>query len=264
MTTILLCFNLGSPLSEQTRQLSFWLDFLNSSLSLPALPPPGTIPKWSITLVGVRADEQTEFDLTNNPRAISVWKKRYPRLPISPAVFSVSSLSSTESVQTLLQFATEECSRIFDQHTVQIPSTYHQFLQKLKQIGKDNPVVHWTELHKMVDPEAHQDLESFKFMLQYCQSIGRVVWLPSGSVYTDPTMAPKIAAKFVSPRAVRLELLKRESERVEILDGTEVGCLLDIDVSESSRYHFLLFFGYINFGITISDQTHFLQIVTGP
>jgi hypothetical protein len=48
-------------------------------------------------------------------------------------------------------------------------------------------------------------------------------------VFTDPTLAPAIAAKFVSPINVRLALLKKETEKVEILDSTDVGCLLDID-----------------------------------
>jgi len=77
---------------------------------------------------------------------------------------------------------------------------------------------------------------SFKIMLQYTQAIGKIVWLPNGMIFTDPTIAPKIAAKFVSPKQVRLSLLKQETEKVQILDETEVGCLLDIDTSDNERW----------------------------
>jgi hypothetical protein len=247
MTMILVCFNLGAPAAEQVRQISFWLDYFNSSLALPPIVA-GTVLKWNIILIGVRSDEQNDFSLTQNSNIIVSWKKKWNKLPIASKIFSVSSLKSIESVQSLLQFIGNSCNHIMDTHAVQIPSTYHQFLSKLHNLAKEHPLVHWSFLHKKLG-NTKQDESAFKAMLHYCQSLGRIVWLPTGYVFTDPTLAPQIAAKFVSPIEVRLALLKQQTEKVEILNSTDVGCLLDIDVTDNERYgkhnhtiHILTFF----------------------
>jgi hypothetical protein len=237
MTSMLVCFNLGVPVEDQTQQISFWLDFLNSSLPLPPLPAtPDAIPKWNIILVGVHQDKQQDFSLTQNPNLISQWKKRWSRLPLAPILFAVSSLKSQESVQHLLKFVEDECGRIFDTHCTQIPSSYRNFLSKLQFLSTQHPLIHWSELFNKLKPHIKMEEQAFKVMLKYAEAIGRIVWLPTGVVLTDHTFASKIAAKFISPKKVRLELLKQETDRVHILDQTEIGCLLDIDYSENERY----------------------------
>jgi hypothetical protein len=151
-------------------------------------------------------------------------------------LFTVSSLKSIQSVQCLLTFVTEQCDQIFNKHTTQIPTSYHSFLLQLQHHSKESPLMHWGDLHTTLGKEFKMDKVAFKCMLKYIQSIGRIVWLPTGWVFTDPTLAPKIAAKFVSPREVRLALLKQDTDKVQILDSTEVGCLLDIDTSDNDRY----------------------------
>lgn len=235
MTSMLVCFNLGLPVDLQTQQISFWLDFLNSSLPLPPLPNPGKVPKWSIILVGVRADEQQDFSLTSNSNLITAWKKRWPRLPICPSLFVVSSLTSSESVQKLLSFVENECGRIMDTHATQIPSSYKHFISTL-QDTKEHSLIHWETLFDKFEPQLKMKSEAFQTMLRYLDVIGRIVWLPTGFVFTDPTVAPKIAAKFISPKEVRLALLKEETDKVQILDETTIGCLLDIDTSDNERY----------------------------
>jgi hypothetical protein len=232
MTSVLICFNLGQSLDEQILQITYWLNYLNSSL---ILSPLSSIPKWNVILVGVRADEQQDFSLTQDPLLISAWKKKWSKIPIVSKVFAVSSLKSPESVQHLLQFVEEECSHIFDNHTAQIPTSYQHFLSKLQDISKQYPIIHWKDLHSNFGSEIKGGEAGFKTMLQYIKSIGRIVWLPTGFVFTDPTIAPKIAAKFVSPKGVRLALLKKETDKVQILDETEIGCLLDIDTSDNER-----------------------------
>jgi hypothetical protein len=236
MTSMLVCFNLELPVEDQIQQISFWLNFLNSSLPLPPLPAtPGAIPKWNVILVGVRQDEQHDFSLTKNPNLISQWKKRWPRLPLAPILFTVSSLKSQESVQHLLQFVGDECGRIFDTHCTQIPLSYRNFLSKLQSLSTQHPLIHWSDLFNILKPDIKMEEQAFKVMLKYAEAIGRIVWLPTGSVCTDPTSAPKIAAKFISPTDVRVALLKQETDRVHILDQTEIGCLLDIGVSDNEK-----------------------------
>jgi hypothetical protein len=148
----------------------------------------------------------------------------------------VSSLKSIKSVQSLLAFITKECDQILSKHATQIPTSYHSFLLQLQHLSKESPLLYWSDLHTKLGKEFKMDEAAFKCILKYIQSIGRIVWLPTGWVFTDPTLAPKIAAKFVSPRDVRLALLKQDTEKVQILDETEVGCLLDIDTSDNDKY----------------------------
>jgi hypothetical protein len=51
-------------------------------------------------------------------------------------------------------------------------------------------------------------------------------------VCTSPTLVPTIAAKFISPEDVQMGLLKEATDTVQILDKTEVGCLLCIDAND--------------------------------
>lgn len=171
---------------------------------------------------------------------ISAWKKRWNRLPISANLFIVGSLTSIPSVQSLLSFVEGECDQIFNQYCVQIPSSYRKVLTQLQSRSMSSYFIHWQDLLEEIMSQGEllgedETEASFQTMLRYFDSIGRVVWLRTGWVFTDPTIAPKIVAKFVSPRDVRLMLLKRETESVQILDMTEIGCLLDIDASNNSR-----------------------------
>eukprot|EP00026_Physarum_polycephalum_P001439 Phypoly_transcript_01440.p1 GENE.Phypoly_transcript_01440~~Phypoly_transcript_01440.p1 ORF type:complete len:1130 (-),score=207.03 Phypoly_transcript_01440:9-3374(-) len=234
MASILVCFNLGLSLDEQSQQITYWLDFLHSSLALPHLADSSkSLPKWNIIIVGVRSDEQQDFSLTQNAHVIKMWQKKYARLPIAPKIFTVSSLTSIPSVQVLLQYVEEQCSRIFEHHATQIPTSYKQFIQKLEALAKETQLIHWKDLYGKFGAEMGMKEKAFQTMLTYLQSIGRIVWLPNGTIFTDPTTAPKIAAKFISPKEVRLSLLKKESESVQILDETEIGCLLDINIGDN-------------------------------
>lgn len=138
-----------------------------------------------------------------------------------------------ESVQQLFKFVEQECELIFSKHSVSIPSVYHKILPQIRQQSQLSPFIHWKQLQQQLG--AGIDDPAFQTMLQYFTAIGKIIWLPSGIVITDPTVAPKIAAKFVSPTEVRLMLLKREDEKVQILEMSEVGCLLDIDTANNER-----------------------------
>ena len=232
MIVIILCFSLAGSFDYQSNQITFWLDFLNSSLSLPSL---SSNPKWTILLVGVRQDEQQDQSLTQNPKVILSWKKKWSKLPLYPKVFTVSSLKSPESVKMLLEFVEGECNRIFEHHATQIPSIYQKFLLKLKEISIITPLISWKELFDKSGSKVNMSEQAFKTMLQYIQFIGRIVWLPNGTVFTDPTIVSKIAAKFISPKEVRLALLKKETEVVQILDESEIGSLLNINL-QNNRY----------------------------
>lgn len=222
MVTYLLCFDLSKPQDEQVAQVSYWLDFLHSALPLP---PAGHIEdsKWSIIIVGLRSDLQRSQSAILQPNIINVWKQRWPHLPIFPQIYVVSSTTSTDSVHQLLECVNGEIQRIFDKFSTRIPTSYRTLLHCIQK----HPItlVHKDDLHReyayrMPDPVFDQ-------LLRYLHGIGRIVLLHNGLVFTNPTLAPKIAAKFVSPEEVRMSLLKGE-DGVLILDRKEVGWVLGI------------------------------------
>jgi hypothetical protein len=201
MTSFLVCFNLGLPFPDQQQQIINWLSFLNSSLALPSSPTTvGATPKWSIIMVGLCSDQQQDFSITQDLQFISRLKKKWPRLPIAPTLFTVSSLHSVESVEALLKFQDQECGRILDTHATQIPTSYHKFLSILPDTAKEHPLIHSQDLYKLLQPRLNMDEAAFNTMLRYLEAIGRIVWLPTtNTIFMDPTTAPKIAAKFISP-----------------------------------------------------------------
>src|SRR3978361_1256748 len=116
MVVYFVCFDCSKPAQEQLKHISFWLDFLNSSLPLPPPPsPPGS--KWSIVLVGLKSDLQQPSSPQLKKKHLASWKIKWPRLPLFNQLFSVSSLHSTESVHRLLSSFEQECNRIFSLHS---------------------------------------------------------------------------------------------------------------------------------------------------
>jgi len=219
-----LCYDLSQSTEMQLDQVAYWLDYLNSALSLP--PSSSKYhhnAKWVIMLVGLKKDLQNRLHKLQLPH-LEVWQNQFTRLPILPRLFSVSSTKSESSVQELLTELQEQCKRIFSKHTMLIPSSYRKILQDLQNLPA-NSAIHKVELFESF---AHGlTMEGFSVALQYLHTIGRIVLLKSGLVYPDSTIASKIAAKFVSPKEVQSSLL--EPEGVEILSQAQVGFLLKVE-----------------------------------
>ena len=233
MVTYFVCFDSSKSIQDQLKHISFWLDFLNSSLPLPPPPsPPGS--KWSIIIVGLKSDLQQPSSSQLTSQHLSSWKLKWPRLPILNQLFSVSSLTSKSSVQHLLSSVEKECNRIFSLHSTQIPTSYRRVLQLLQSRPDEQVLVHTDTLHQECAPS--MDPQSFKCMIRYFHAIGRIVLIEkNGLVFTNPTLAPKIAAKFISPEEVRIHLLKGEDENVQLLTEEDIGCLINISVGDNQR-----------------------------
>jgi hypothetical protein len=233
MVTYFICFDRSKSIKEQSAQVSFWLDFLNSSLPLPPPPSPPSS-KWSIMIVGLKSDLEQPSSPSLKQQHLSSWKLKWPRLPLFDQLFSVSSLTSRESVQHLLSSVERECNRIFSLHSIQIPTRYRQILQLLQNRPEGEVLLHINTLHRECAPS--MDSQSFKCMLQYFHAIGRIVMIEkNGLVFTNPTLAPKIAAKFVSPEEVRASLLKGDDENVQLLTEEDIGYLINITVGDNKR-----------------------------
>ncbi len=50
MVLYIVCFDVSEPVEQQTEQISYWLEFLNSALPLPTTV---SDTKWSIILAGI-------------------------------------------------------------------------------------------------------------------------------------------------------------------------------------------------------------------
>jgi len=224
MVVYLLCFDLSAPTDTQLAQVQYWLDFLNSALSLP----PGASKysrssNWVIMLVGVKYDLQQSRGSRLNQRHLQSWQERFPRLPLFPHLFYVSSKSS-KGIKDLLKAIKGECIRIFTKHTMMIPKSYRAILNDIQALQDKSPV-HQNELFLKYSHGLTP--EGFDVAIQYLHTIGQVVALKKSKlVFPDPSVATQTAAKFVSPEEVRISLLV--SEGVEILAQEQVGYLLHV------------------------------------
>eukprot|EP00026_Physarum_polycephalum_P000711 Phypoly_transcript_00712.p1 GENE.Phypoly_transcript_00712~~Phypoly_transcript_00712.p1 ORF type:complete len:920 (-),score=65.02 Phypoly_transcript_00712:1306-4065(-) len=229
MVAYLVCFDLSQPPADQFAHLRMWLRFLNSALPLRNDYKYSTQAKWVVILVGLKQDVQ---DLQSplhmlEHEDVTSWATQYPRLPIFPKLFLVSSKKSIDSVNQLLNTVQQECDRIFNQHATLIPTSYRSLLHNLQ--GTESPI-HLTELFTKYHG---MDIKQFTVALQYLHCIGRLVFLQKSSlVYVDPQVAPKVASQFVSPDHVRRKLLGEKN--VQILAEDQVGYLLNIDKSSNS------------------------------
>lgn len=238
MVAYLVCFDLGAKVQEQIDQVSYWLNFLESSLPLPpSSSPPQRDGKWVIFLVGLRSDLCKRQDSSPFQQDhINSWTKNWPRLPIFNQIFMVSSMTGIKRVRNLFNIVGRECDRIFQSHSVLIPTSYKRVLAHLQSLPNDRCFLSEDdiiqELKTSMVPIPPTSIPS---ALAYLHAIGRIVLFNNGMVCTNAAIAPKIAAKFVSPKEVRLRLLKKETDNVLILGEEEIGCLLEIDVSLNER-----------------------------
>jgi hypothetical protein len=238
MVVYIVCFDLEQDCNDQLNQITFWLEFLSSSL-------PNFLPSSTVMIVGLKSDVKHPSTSLSTSH-IKHWQDRFKKLHLFESdLFTISSLKAKDSVSHLLQCVERECKRIFDAHSITIPKAYHDFLQAIKQINSDNNSSpssssssssssspssvshcphHFTSPSKL--PSCGLDEIGKKLALRYFHSTGHVVLLDDDTVCIDPTIIPKIAAKFISPVEVRNKLLTKE---VTILDENEIyRCLLDI------------------------------------
>lgn len=230
----------------QMAQIAYWLDFLNSTLSLPTQCTSNTHSKWCIMIVGLRSDLQQESSSSIQAKNLASWRSKYPRLAIMDTPFRVSSKTSLETVQQFCNALERECNRIFNKHSIRIPKSYRSTLLNLESCHSSQVLVPWETLYEQQQQAtATIDRPTFYSALQYLHAIGRIVLLKSGMVCINPSVVPQIAAKFISPEEVRLDLLLNETENVQILTKHNIGCLLQIQTTNNNRLYSLVIFSNI-------------------
>lgn len=237
LVAYLVCFDLGATMEEQSNQVSYWLNFLNSSLPLPSGTGVQCNGKWAVFLVGLRSDLQEKTELMFQTNHLQTWKMSWSRLPIFDQIFSVSSLKSSKSVRGLFNKVGLECYRIFTNNSVFVPALYRQVMNELRSIPDGQCFVSKEELKERFDK--NMQISLFDSALQYLHNIGRIICFSNGLVCTNASVAPKIVAKFISPEEVRLRLLRTQTDTVQILSKEEIGYLLAIDTNSNERYDYI-------------------------
>lgn len=277
MVIYIVCYNQEDEQNDQLSQIMFWLQFLNSAISHSSLSSSSSrsSSKWKVMIVGLRADAK-HLSSRSFKQAIGAWQKQF-KLPLYKEIFSVSSLTSSESVNRLLQKVEEVCEQIFQSLPIRIPSSYRDLLGWIESYNKSTVHSHQQDQHDYQENHHHQyfisinDLHSkylstnasfgagtisagmMERILRFLHAIGHVVLVDKRTVCTNPAVIPKIVANFISPEEVRIKLYKKRD--IVILDDN-IKCLLDIDATSDDRCNCFFLFVIFIFRIDKSQGCH--------
>lgn len=204
MVLYLICFDMSAPAQVQNRQLTYWLEFLNSAIETRTTFNDSKQAPWRIMLVGLKSDDPKsswqpgDEKLTNE---CTGFPQSWPGLPLYERIIAVSSYAASSSVETLIRYITEECDRILQLHARCIPTSYKEVLHRIKKYKIADGHAPIATVKDLIPPCAIGLAQSdFCQCLRYLHSIGSIVYLAhSELVCTDPARVPKIAAKVSSP-----------------------------------------------------------------
>jgi hypothetical protein len=208
MVVYLVCYSLEVDAEEQQFQIAFWLDFLNSALPLSSK---SIRSKWQVMIVGLRADVKHSSSFLKS-KHIQSWQFKYTNLPLfTKELFSISATTPQESVAKLLQEVEIVCTTVFQCHAVNIPHTYRKLATFVQALSKTEHFITIEEILQLLRVSGlfKMDLTGLRRVLRYLHAIGHIVMLDSDIVCTNPTIVPKVAAKFISPSKVRAKLIKQ-------------------------------------------------------
>jgi hypothetical protein len=216
MVVYIVCYDLSASPELQNEQLSYWLNFLHSTLS----GSPESKSKWRVMVVGTKHDMYQQKQLVD---LIPTWQEQWPSLPLHKQHFVVSSYTM-HGVKALLEALTHVCNTIFEQHTLAIPRTYKLLAKSIESITQDHCIIPVSQLKAL--HWAGQD-NQFSLALKYLHSIGRIIVLGGALVCTSPQIIPKITAEFISPLEVRSKLLVNHNN-IEVIAEQQIGVLLRV------------------------------------
>jgi hypothetical protein len=215
MVVYIVCYDLSASSEFQNEQLSYWLNFLHSTLD----GSPENRSKWQVIIVGTKHDAGKQKHIVS---PIPAWQAQWPILPLHNQHFRVSS-HRMQGVKKLLKALTDVCNTIFKQHTCAIPKTYKLLAKSIASAPPDHCIIPISQLKA-----AHWDGQDnqFSVAMKYLHSIGRIIVLGQALVCTSPQIIPKITAEFISPVEVRSKLVV--NHKVDILTEQQIGILLQV------------------------------------
>lgn len=227
----LVCFDLGANQQEQLKQVSYWLDYLQSLLCPELISETirkEFLSKWRVILVGLRLDllKSSSEIIT---ASIQQWKHLWSNLPLYNSIILTSKEDST-SVYQLWEIIQAECEAIMNKFTKQVPTAYLVILDHLRSAGR----VHSTSLIRTNDFRLQSAALQLKVpsALRYLHAVGDIILLPDGMICTQPASVAQMMAKFVSPESVQQSLPHIAAGKLVVLTTEHVGRILMMNESD--------------------------------
>lgn len=232
MVIYLVCFDLSQPEDKQMQQITFWLEYLNSTLTAARST------STTVMIFGTRSDIKNPVSNISSS-SIRFWQNKFKNIPLYKSeLFTISSLQVKDSVVHLLDAITTECHKIFDILSLKIPTSYIKLIDFLEQLPISGHLMSVKAIHQRSSVSVGLDLQGVQMALRHLHHTGHVVMLDEDTVCTNPTIVPKIVAKFISPEDVRKQILT--SQQVSLLDNHQIDCLLDIHDASDYQYVILI------------------------
>ena len=230
MVVYVVCYDLSADPQDQHEQLSYWLDFLQSTLGPSAAESHS---KWRVVIVGTKLDKSNQSNSSIN--LIPSWKAQWPHLPLYEKHCVVSS-HKRDGIDMLLQELQHICESIFSQHSLRVPNYFKQLQRCFQSISADQLLIHASQF---LEPWRGEKL---LLALKFLHAVGQIIMLKDGSICPSPQLIPKITAEFVSPKKVRDKLLS--VYQVEILDKQQIGAVLEVTGNNKEYFHLLTFIAF--------------------
>jgi hypothetical protein len=172
MVVYILCYNYSAPEDVQQDQISYWLDFLQSTLPSSSQPTS----KWQVLIVGTKSD-QCNTKPGNIQLPISpAWKVLWPNLPLHSHQYIISSHQMV-GVRAVVDKLEQICEEIFDKYSLLVPHEYNTLMDSIKAISTQHSIIPTRQLEAMCSWGNHY---SFQLALKYFHAIGHIVLLPNG------------------------------------------------------------------------------------
>jgi hypothetical protein len=202
MVVYILCYDYSASHDIQYEQLSYWLDFLQSTLPTSSHEAKS---KWQVMVVGTKSDmctsKQSGISSLSIPPA---WKAKWPNILFLDDQFIVSS-HKMKGIHLVLRNLDQLCNSIIKQNYLLVPNEYNILADCINSIPQKQCIMPISQLE---DSFSWGDHDQFQLALKYFHAIGQIVLLHnSGLVCVSPQIITKITAEFISPESVRHKLL---------------------------------------------------------
>jgi hypothetical protein len=237
MVVYILCYDYSASHNIQDEQLSYWLDFLQSTL--PTSPEAKS--KWRVMVVG------TKRDMPSAPKRskiyslpiLLIWKLKWPNIFFLEHQFFVSS-HKMKGIDMVLRALDQTCSLLIELNYLLVPHEYNALADAINSIPQDQCII---PISKLEDSFSWGDHGQFQLALKYLHAIGQIVLLHNGLVCVSPQVIPKITAEFISPEAVRHKLMTKH--RVVFLNKRDIRVVLEV-AEENEEYVLHLIYIYFD------------------
>lgn len=223
----MVCFDLSASLNEQRRQISTWLQYLNSLLSINNNTS-ATSPSCSIMLVGTKADKKGDKKVTNSTRP---YQHAFPSLHFIDKVHHISTLHNHTSTLNLIADIEKQCSQIMNEHANMIPQSYQQLLRDITSIESSSPILPVSVIQSLPNTQWNNKPDLMRQGLTHLHSIGEIVLFGEDKICKRSEEISLLMAKFISPCVVRNDLLCSEEDQVNILTTSRISKILQVNVN---------------------------------